>query len=183
MAQQIGQLSYVLFNPTADPGEPFDMSLNQIDSFPNSDTVSLNPGIFCEMASDGLGVQGPQQTGATFAPVGVILVKRAREGSGAVGVTGYGVGGAAYNPGEYLPVISRGRVYAAWDSTSTQQGFTKPNVMHSSTVATSRGVVTFQATSTTAGSEIAAAPSCVKTRQVLPSTGSIIVVDVNLPGA
>ena len=183
MPQLIGQLSYSVMNPTADPGTVADLRFASIDSFPSADPNGIQPGIFVELAADNLSVQAPQQTVAVFNPLGVALIKRGREGSGAVGVTGYGVGGVNFQQNEILPVMMLGRVYALWDSTSTQQAFARPNVMHSSTIATNRGTVTFQATSTTAGTEITQAPAAVKTRQVLPSTGNIILIDFNLPGA
>ena len=183
MTQQIGQLSYNVFNPTADPGEPADFKFNFIDSFPINDANGINPGRFVEMNADNLSVQGPQQTGATFAAVGVTVIKRGREGAGAVGVTGYGVGGFPYNNGDVIPVLLNGRIFAEWDPTSTQTAWGRPNVYHSSTIATNRGMVTFVATSVTAGVEIAQAPACVRLRQATPNTGNIVLIDVNLPGA
>ena len=178
MPQSIGQLTYSVFNNTAQPGQLADLTLNSIGSFPAAETV--NPGRFVEMASDGLSVQQPQQTSSTFVPEGVAVFRRSREGSGAQGITAYGVGGPAYVLGETVPVLLSGRIYAEWKGT-TQSAFARPNVYHSSTTATDRGKVTDASTSTGAGTEIAQAPSGIRTRQTLSNTGNVILIDVNLP--
>lgn len=175
-----GQQSYSYFTAFAVPGQLADLAYNEIGSYLAAETI--NPGRAVELASDGLSVQQPQQTGATFAPVGVAVLITAREGSGAVGITGYGVGGPQYNLGDTVPVLKRGAMYAEWKGT-TQTAGGMPNVYHSSTTATDRGKFTDAATSTTAGSEVSNAGHAFRVRLALPGSGSIVLLDVNLPGA
>lgn len=181
MPQNIGQLTYSVFNTQAAPGDPADYKLNMFDSFPAAE--SINPGRGVEIASDGVSVEQVQKTSGSLPVIGISMLKRAREGGGAVGITAYGIGSPIFAAGEILPVLQSGRIFAEWDPTSTQSAFSRPNMYHSSTTATSRGIITFAATSTVAGSEIAQTPACIQTRQVLPNTGNIVLIDVNLPGA
>lgn len=175
-----GQTTYNMFTAFGQPGQLADMAYAEIVSFPAAETIQ--PGRAVEIASDGLSVQMVQQTGTTFKPVGVSLLQTAREGSGAVGITAYGIGGPAYAAGETVPVLMRGRVYAEWKGT-TQTAFGNPNCYHSSTLAADRGKFTDAGTSAGAGTEVAAAGNPFRVRQQLPGTGSIVLLDVNLPGA
>jgi hypothetical protein len=175
-----GQQTYFMFPPLADPGQLADCAYNEIVTYIAAETI--NPGRAVELAADGLSIQQAQQTGSTFNPVGVAVLQTAREGQGAVGITGYGVEGPAYQIGEPVPVLIRGRIYGEWSGT-TQTAISNPNVFHSSTTATNRGKFTDTATSTTAGSEVAAAGHPFRVFAKLPGTGSIVLLDVNLPGA
>lgn len=181
MPQAIGQLTYSVFNPQASPGALGDFKYNSFDSFVANE--SINPGRAVEMAADGLSIEQVQKTTTTLPIIGFSMLKRAREGGGAVGVNAYGIGSVVFAQGEVVAVLQSGRIFAEWDPTSTQQAFARPNIMHSSTIATSRGIVTFTATSAGAGVEITQAPACVQTRQALPNTGNIVLIDVDLPGA
>jgi hypothetical protein len=181
-----GQSTYVEFSPLANPGQLADMAYNEIVSFMAAEVI--NPGRAVEMASDGLSIQQTQQTSTTFAPVGVAILKTARESQGPAGVTGLGVEGLAYQPGEMVPVLQRGRIYAEWKGT-TQTAFTSGastgllDAYHSSTVATDRGKFTDAATSAGAGTEVAHAGSPFRVRMALTGSGNIVELDVNLPGA
>lgn len=175
-----GQQTYTQFPAFAQPGQLADLAYNEIVSFPAAEVI--NPGRCVELAADGLSVQQTQQTSTTFAPVGISIERTAREGAGAVGVTAYGIGGPAYQIGEMVPVLMRGRIYAEWSGT-TQTAFGMPNAYHSSTVATNRGKLTDTATSSGAGTEVANAGHSIRVRQALPGTGNIVLVDINLPGA
>jgi hypothetical protein len=175
-----GQSTYVEFSPLANPGQLVDMAYNEIVSFMAAEVI--NPGRAVEMASDGLSIQQTQQTSTTFAPVGVAILKTARESQGPAGVTGLGVEGLAYQAGEMVPVLMRGRIYAEWKGT-TQTAFGMPNAYHSSTVATDRGKLTDAGTSAGAGTEIANTGHQFRVRMALTGSGNIVEVDVNLPGA
>lgn len=175
-----GQQTYNMFNPLADPGQLADLAYNEMTSYPAAEVI--NPGRAVELASDGLSIQQCQQTSTTFKPIGVAVELTAREGQGAVGFTGYGVQGLAYQIGDIVPVLTRGRIYAEWKGT-TQVAGANPNAYHSSTIATDRGKFTDAGTSAGAGTEVAAAGNPFRIRQVLPGTGAIVLIDVNLPGA
>lgn len=175
-----GQQTYPMFSAFAEPGQLADVAYNEIVSFPAAEVIQ--PGRAVEIAADGLSVQMVQQTSTTFRPIGVSILMTAREGSGAQGITAYGVGGVQYNLGDTVPVLMRGRIYAEWKGT-TQTAFGNPNCYHSSTLAADRGKFTDTATSAGAGVEIAAAGNPFRVRQALPGTGSIVLLDVNLPGA
>src|ERR1700690_193813 len=186
MTISIGQTTYTMFSSLADPGQVVDLAFNEFESFPAAAVVP--PGVAVELAGDGLLCQPCQQTSTTFVPLGISVQNTAREGQGAVGVTGYGVQGLSYQVGEMVRVMMRGRIFAAWQGT-TQTAFAygtsgQPlHVYHSSTGANPQGVFTDAATATTAGAEIAAAGSQFRARQAQPGTGNIIEIDVNLPVA
>lgn len=177
-----GQLTYPMFPAFALAGQLADLAYNEIVTFPAAEVI--NPGRLLEMAADGLSVQQVQQTGATLNPVGVAILQTAREGSGAVGIQPYGVQGPTYNIGDPVPVLMRGRIYAAWSGTlQTPFTVTLLNVFHSSTIATNRGIFTDTATSAGAGVEITLVPRSVRNRQALAGSGSIVLLDLNLPGS
>jgi hypothetical protein len=186
MPVTIGQVTYNLFPSFANPGQLADCAFNEIESFTANEVIF--PGRCVEIAADGLSVQMVQQTGTTFAPLGVAILQAAREGAGAVGVAPYGVGGIQFNLGDTVPVLMRGRIWGEWKGT-TQTAWAygdagaKLNVYHSSTLAADRGKFTDAAISAGAGVEIAIAGKQFRTRQSSPGTGSIILVDINLPGA
>jgi hypothetical protein len=176
----IGQTSVQMFSDFAMPGQLADLAYAEIASYPAAETIQ--PGRSVELASDGLSVQQVQQTSSTFNPIGVAILQTARAGSGAVGVTAYGVGGIQYILGEEVPVLLRGRIYAEWKGT-TQTAGGMPNVYHSSTLSADRGKFTDAGTSTGAGTEISNAGHQFRIRQALAGTGNIVLLDVNLPGA
>jgi hypothetical protein len=177
----IGQVTYQQFPSFAVPGQLADLAYNEVQSFPAAETIP--PGRAVEMASDGLSVQLMQQTSSTVSGfVGFSVLLTARESSGPLGVSPFGVGGVSFQKGEMVPVLMRGRAYVEWKGT-TQTNFSMPNVYHSSTTATDRGKLTDASTSTSAGSEVANIGHYVRVRQALPGGGDIVLVDVNLPGA
>jgi hypothetical protein len=180
-----GQQTYNQFPAFAQPGQLADLAYAEIVSFPAYEVIQ--PGRMVEMATDGLSVQQVQDasmdTQLTTISVGFSLLITARESSGAYGITPYGVGGPQYNIGDSVPVLQRGRMYAEWKGT-TQVAFSAAmNVYHSSTIATDRGKITDAAAASTTGSEISPLGPGVRCRQVLPNTGNIVLIDVNLPGA
>lgn len=182
MATTYGQTVYQMFPDFAQPGQLFDLAYNEIVSFPAAEVIQ--PGRVVCLNSDGLSCQQAQGTSTTLAKVlGISVLNTAREGTGAVGITGYGIGGAAYQIGEMVPVLMRGRIYAEWDPTGTQSGWGAYTINESSTTATKRGTFTNAAAGTTTGSEVANTITGLRGRQALSSTGTLVVVDVNLPGS
>lgn len=184
-----GQTTYSQFFQTAQIGQYADLALNVLTTFPAAEVI--NPGRAVELASDGVSVQQVQGTSAAEDGgthiykriLGFAVLRTAREGAGAVGVTPYGVGGVAYQLGELVPVLSRGRIYAEWKGT-TQVAFSQSlKVYHSSTVSTDRGKVTDAALSTTAGSEVSYLGQAIQTRYTVLNTGPVVLIDVNLPGS
>lgn len=179
-----GQTVYNQFPAFAQPGQLADVTYNEVAYFPAAEVIQ--PGVMVELAADGISCQQVQDTGNTAGVstgvLGVSVLVTAREGAGAVGISPYGVGGPQYNIGDSVPVLMRGRIYAAWQGT-TQTAFGLPNVFHSSTTATTRGVFTDTATSAVAGSEVSNASHAFRVRQALPGSGNIVLLDVNLPGA
>lgn len=185
-----GQTAYNQFPSFANPGQLADLTYCEIQSFPAAEVI--NPGRMVELASDGLSCQQVQDAAVDTPPakcLGVSLLQDSREGQGAVGITGYGVGGVSYQIGDTVPVLMRGRVYAEWSGT-TQTAFSNgangSGVLHvysSSTTATNRGKFTDVAVSAVAGSEVSYAGQGFRVRQALPGSGNIVLLDVNLPGA
>jgi hypothetical protein len=179
-----GQQAVTLFPDFAQPGQLANLTYNEIQSFPAAEAIM--PGRLVELAADGLSVQQVQDTGSSTLGKAVLLgfsvLRTAREGAGSIGVTAYGLGGDAYQVGEMVPVLMRGTIWAEWKGT-TQTALGTPNVYHSSTIATDRGKLTDAGTSGTVGSEVSTVGSQVRVRRASPGTGSIILVDVNFPGA
>ena len=137
-----------VFPATAQAGQLADLALNVIETFTAIEVI--NPGRFVEVASDGLSVQQVQGSSSSDTTghfyktcLGVAIMKTAREGAGASGVTAYGVGGPAYAIGDPVPVLRRGRIFAEWKGT-TQPAFGQAQVYHSSTATglADRGKVT-----------------------------------------
>lgn len=182
----IGQVSYSLYPTQADPGQLADLMFNHIQSFPAKETIY--PGRLLAIASDGLSVQQVQATASdTTTPtpcVGFSVLLTAREGTGAVPAAT--VGGAVFNPGDSVPVLRKGAMFAEWKGTTQATfawGGAVANVYHSSTVATDRGKLTDAAASSGAGTEISPLPHGVQFRQALAGSGNIALVEVNFPGA
>jgi len=182
MPLAIGQTTFNLFPDNAEPGQIADLAYSEVTSFVAAEAI--NPGRVVQIASDGLSVQQLQLSSSSTVTgaLGISVLRSARESSGSYGVTAYGIGGLAYQAGETVPVLLRGRVYAEWKGT-TQPAFGVPNVYASSTTATDRGKLTDAAASAVAGSEVATGIHGIQSRQAEAGTSSYILVDVNLPGA
>ena len=180
----IGQVTYQQFPSFAVPGQLADLAYNEIQSFPAAEVI--NPGRMVELASDGISVQQVQDGNTSTTPpagvLGVSVLQTAREGQGALGVSPYGVQGVTYQVGEMVPVLMRGRIYAEWSGT-TQTAFSMPNVYNDDVSATNRGKFTDVTAGTSGGGDVCNAGHQFRVRQALPGSGSIVLVDVNLPGA
>jgi hypothetical protein len=184
-----GQTTYGQFFQVAQIGQYADMALNVLTTFPAAEII--NPGRAVELAADGLSIQQVQGTSSGEDSgthiykriLGFSVLRTAREGAGAVGVTPYGVGGIAYALGELVPVLMRGRIYAEWKGT-TQVAFSQSlKIYHSSTLTADRGKVTDAALSTGAGTEVSYLGQAAQTRYALSNTGPVVLLDVNLPGS
>jgi hypothetical protein len=182
-----GQQTYNQFPAFAQPGQIADLSYAEIASYPASEVI--NPGRLLMLYSDGLSVMQAQSTADTQLTtklMGVSCLITARESSGAFGITAYGVGGPQYNIGDSVPVLQRGRIFAEWKGTTQLAYSVAMNVYCSSTTGgdlADRGKVTDASVSTSTGSEVALIGVGVRTREVLPNSGNIVLIDVNLPGA
>ena len=158
-----GQTAYTVLPAVGLSGQILDDAFNLITSYPAGELISV--GRACEVVAGVLRMC--QTTGAALGNV--------------VGVSCY-IG--AREPGQFaigdmVPVLRRGKIFADWNGT-TQVEFAVPNVNHSSTIATNRGVFTDAATSAGAGVEIAAAPSgCIEVRPTGMAT--VCLVELNLP--
>lgn len=185
MTVNLGQITYSLFPPQADPGQLADNTVNRFWSMPAASAVY--PGRVLEPASDGVSCQMVQDTGSTAytsqTVLGCSILLTAREGTGAVSNTIGNVNGAVFNPGDMVPVLRRGALFGEWAGT-TQTALGTPNVKHSSTTPANQGVFTDAAPSGTAGSEVSALPKEFQVKPpALAGTGSIVLVEVNFPGA
>jgi hypothetical protein len=180
-----GQQTYNQFPAFAQPGQLADLAYAEIVNFPAAEVIQPGRGVM--MATDGLSIQQMQESGAdtqiTTTLVGFSLLNTARESSGAFNITAYGVGGPQYNIGDSVPVLQRGRMYAEWKGTTQVAFSTAMNMYCSSTLAADRGKITDAVVSAGAGTEISLIGRGVRCRQVLPNTGNIVLIDVNLPGA
>lgn len=79
----------------------------------------------------------------------------------ATAVTQYGTGSQAsgWLKGMMVPLMRRGRIWAAWDGGGTVTRGGPVNLRHSSTGANPQGIFTFTAAQTTVGNEIDIAPN------------------------
>ena len=158
-----GQLSYNLEMDIAVPGQLADQNLDdKVISFPAGEDIEF--GRLLEVDTSGL-VWKTKGTGASLtngklAGVSVLDVARPQALASAGGSSGNG----HYKAGEMVPVLRKGHIYAAWDGGTGSFGqgvYVVPNVNHSSTTDPTdiKGTFTGNTTSSSAGSEVAAAPA------------------------
>lgn len=181
------------------PGMLADMNLDsKVLSFPAGENIAF--GRLCEVDSAGLlhHVQGASSTIASGALAGVSVFDVARmQQISSAGSAGSGY----YNSGEMVPVLRKGRIFAAWDGSvqALSQGiFTRPYVNHPSTTPDTngiRGVFSGGTLSTVAGAEITQVPAEIvmckdvsgKTAQYGGASANaytfVCLLEVNLPGA
>ncbi len=175
-----GQTTYNIFPVFAVPGQILDEEFNVIGSYCAASVI--NPGTAVELASDGVSIQMVQDTGdaALATMVGVALLQTAREGAGEENLT-TSIGGAPWQPGDMVQVMTRGKVWGFWSGT-TQVDLSIPNIKHSSTVATLRGAFTDAVASASTGSEVSVGPAWINVVQVRAGTGNVVALAVNFPG-
>ncbi len=196
MTISIGQTSYSLYPPVAEPGLLADNEVNHIESFQAAEAIQC--GRLLEVAADGISCQQVQNTEASatvpYVPsfgaqaLGFSVLLTSREGLGSNNVVG-SAQGAAFAAGDMVPVLRKGAMFAEWKGT-TQTAYSsgsasssKLNVYHSSTVATDRGKLTDAAPATTVGSEISPCPAGIQLRNTLPGSGNVALVNVNFPSS
>ena len=183
MSISIGQTSYSLLPDVAMPGQLSDSGFHRIRTYIASEVIQ--PGRLLTLAADGTSCQMAQETGDTQLVAGVLgisVLKTARQGTGISNDTTAPSTGKAYQPGEAVPVLSQGGIWAEWKGT-TQVAFSVMNYYHSSTTATDRGKITDASISSSAGSEISVCPSGIQVGPASAGTGSLVLLEVNLPGA
>lgn len=162
-----GQTSYQLNPDIAVPGMLFDENLDdKVISFPAGEVIEF--GRLVEVDANGL-VWKVSGTGAALVHAGrqlagVSVFDVAREQQLSTILPGGSTGNAGYQVGEMVPVLRKGSVYAAWDGGTgalSQTVLGPINVNHSSTTDPNdiKGTFTGNATSNTAGSEVALAPA------------------------
>jgi len=186
MTLSIGQTTWNLFPDNAEPGQPADCTYNEIGSFTASSVI--NPGCVCIVDSTGLQAQQLTVASGTdtypAGTLGIAALRSARESSGSYGVNAYGIGGLAYQVGETVPVLLRGRIYASWAGDGAQPVFAAPAGIYASSTNTAlQGVFTSKSAQTTAGSEIVTCPNVFRGRQAEANTSPYILLDVNIPGS
>ncbi len=166
----MSQTTYNRVRSAAVAGMLVDLTECVIESFVALEDIP--PGRMVEWNASSKGIQLPQGTGFSL-PVGMSCFDPTNM-QPAIPAAGF-----VYKLGDMVPVLRRGKIWAAF-SGGTPALFSPANVKHSSTVATNRGMVTASATSSVAGSEIAAiGPSDFRS---LEGPTGLIQVEVSLPG-
>jgi len=161
-----GQTAYNLEPDIAVPGQLAEQNLDdKVESFPAGEAIEF-----------GRLLEVDQTTGAVWktAGTGAALVSSGRKLAGVsvndvareqqLAATGGSSGKGHYQVGEMVPVLRKGHIYACWDGGTGSFGqgvYVVPNVNHSSTTDANnlKGTFTGNATSSSAGSEVAAAPA------------------------
>lgn len=191
-----GQTSYQLRPDIAVPGMLADENLDdKVLSFPAGEAIPF--GRLCEVDTSGnlLLVRGSGANIASNKLAGVSVFDVAREQQ--LAAAGGSAGSGFYAQSEMVPVLRKGRIFAAWDGSGTQSVFGTPNVNHPSSADASgiRGVFSGGTVSTAAGSEITACPAeILEVRDVsslTPRRGAagtndyefVCLLEINLPGA
>jgi hypothetical protein len=182
---QVGQLTYSVFPPVADPGTLGTNELNHIESYPAAETIQ--PGRAVMITSGALVQQAQGTRGDTTTNLDIFawsVLKTAREGLGQENDSAT-TGGAAYNAGDMVACLRSGCIFAEWKGTTipTTGLF---NVYQSSTLAADRGKLTDAAAATTVGSEIGPVGGRVRARPMLPAltnSGNIVLIDLKFPGS
>lgn len=137
-----------------------------VTSYPASEVIL--PGRVCVVKADGT-CELPKTAGAM-----------PTSGAGSVlGVSLYADSAppGGYQIGDMVPILRRGKVWAEFVGTAATD-LQVLNIKNSSTIATDRGKFTTDATSTTAGVEVSAAPRTVARKM---SGTTLVKVDINIP--
>lgn len=204
----MGQTNYSLGPIPGFPGKIFDLSALRSGDIVSFVAGVLIPfGVLCELDSNGK-LQPVKDINANWPPSG------ATTGTSLAGVSiwdpegvmqdylgsapsippsGGGSSTQGYPKGFRVPILRRGRVWMAYDGQGTPTRLGAVNVWHSSDGTNPQGVITFTATSATAGAEVSVAPPSLESfnpdgTQVgsftdpFGNTVGIIAVSVNLPG-
>lgn len=191
-----GQTSYQLNPDVAVPGQLADENLDsRVISFPAGEPIYFGRAV--EVDSKGalhltFGTSAAIASG-NFAGISVFDVAREQQ----LASTGGSAGSGFYASGDMVPVLRKGRIYAAWDNVGSQSVFGSPNINHPSTSDPTgvRGVFTGSTVNTAAGQEVTAAPkeiimvrdvSALNPRRQASASFDyeyVCLLEVNLPGA
>lgn len=163
------QTSYTIDHAAAVAGQVVNGDLYR-GRYEVSETLSF--GRLCELHTDGK-LRAPQ--GTTLGKVIGGIPYNASLPPALVG----GVYVNGWTSNDMPRVLRRGQMWVEYQGTAPAVE-AKPNVMHSSTIATHRGKVTADATSAVAGSEITAAPEGIHVIKVDTTLG-LALVEFNLP--
>lgn len=192
-----GQTSYQLNPDIAVPGMLADENLDsRVMSVPAGENIPF--GRLCEVDSSGnlFLVKGSGATIASGKLAGVSIFDVAREQQ--LASTGGSAGSGFYAQSELVPVMRKGRIYAAFDGsvTNVQAPFAAPGVNHPSSSDASgiRGVFSGGTTTTTAGAEITTTGTNIlyvrDVSTLTPARGAagtnnyqyVALLEINLPG-
>jgi hypothetical protein len=163
-------------------------------------------GVLCELNASGT-LQPVQDINADWPPVGTAAgtslagisiydpegVMQDYLGSApTIPPTGEGSSTSGYPKGYRVPVLRRGRIWMQFDGQGVPTRIGPVNVWHSSTTGL-QGVITFTATSGTAGSEVSQAGAYLESfnpdlvageyTDAFNTTAGIIACNINLPGS
>ncbi len=158
------QTSYSLAPGTGLAGQLLDSADCMITSYPAGEALSA--GYLVVLSSGVLAL--PAAADAVTPPkiVGVVVYDDAREPG-------------QYAIGDMVPVLRRGRIFAAWSGT-TQAELTAPKITHSSATG-AKGTFTDASATAATGAEIGAAPEgCLMLRANGTST-TVCCIELNLP--
>jgi hypothetical protein len=148
------------------PGMAFDLEASNRDVVSRIAAVAIPFGVYCEL--NGAGLLVPMQdstTGTNFNPsaFGISLFDplgvEENYVTFPVPASTAGSSSSGYLKGQSVPVMRKGRIWAATDGGGVATRSGPINVEHSSTGAHSQGVFTFSAVSAVSGNEIDIAPS------------------------
>lgn len=181
------QTTFSIDNPAGKAGMLYDNGNDVHIARGICGTAALDAGVVVEIVP-GVGgalplLQVAQGTGNPDANVvyGITMYKDAIEGAAA------GASTLPYQPGDEVPVLKVGRIFAQCVSGTTAGVRGAPaNFSHSSTLAGNNGAITSAAASGTAGSEISAFPNGTMTYfkdvgLTSDATQPRLVVEVNMP--
>lgn len=185
-----GQTTYNLEPSAAAPGMLADLEDYSIESYVAKEVI--NPGVMVQLSSDGLTVQQARSLTATVdteptSVLGFAVLKTARAPSDAT----FGTSDPqVYQIGDIVPVLKRGKIWAAWHSAVAQPVGTNVGLnvyganSNSGAHVAFRGNLTADAVSATSGDEICAIPGGIRLKPpALSTSGNICLAEVNLPGS
>lgn len=186
----IGQTAYSTTMTLAVAGQLADLYQDyDIVSYLCSENIPFGCGVVLDTSTDANGntVMLPKGTSSTIGTlVGVAMYVDTLEQQ-LPGTTNIG-----HKAGTVIPVVRKGRIYAAFAAVSTLTAITplgNPNIFHASDNSNSeaqyRGMFTTDSTATSAGLEITACPAGVRFVRITglekASSIGVCLLDVNLP--
>lgn len=182
------QTTYVKSFPAGQLGQLYRAGANTHEKGTLPALVACQPGDVLERLFDsgsGTYVVRPAQaaSGALVSLAGVAIFKSMRQPT----MPPYTSITTGYQPGEMVPYVRRGKIYAKWnstDGTTAQVPYSVPKYAHSTTtVGATQGAFTDKATSAVAGSEVDNVPAGIALCEDQTATlgFTICLVELNLP--